>query len=442
MLQLTPEEHNQQELFIKEQLKKDTSDHWNHQWPLHFLHLQEGWKTQTNTRLPILDQWTVKNAYPLPSSLTSWTKSSSWRQVLHQAWRALGLQQCLDQQRGWMEGCFQNQHRTIWTHGYVLWTLQLTGNISSNDGQHFQGRTTRRMDHHLHGQCLTFHKRQENLEQQTKRVWNNAQEWPLPETDKMLFLQRKDQIPQNDHWRRKISMDLSKLKGIWDWPAQPQLNKSDCSRIWKLLQAIHQQVLQTGQTLNKLLKKDTKFEWTDEAQKSFDTLKKRFTEEPVLIMADQTRLFQIECDTSKYTSGAVLTQWTEMEPTPLCIHLENIPPNQMKLWNYDRELLSVIHALQEWQHYIQDPPYETVLSDHKNLTFFRSAQKLNRRQAQWSLFLQNQYPASTPLETRWSNPSTIRQPDFVPDEDHDNEIWPSSLTSCLLILLTLNFKIR
>ena len=60
--------------------------------------------------------------------------------------------------------------------------------------------------------------------------------------------------------------------------------------------------------MNELLQKDRQFEWTPEAQKAFDELKKRFTEEPVLIMPDASKPFQIECDASKYASGAVLTQ--------------------------------------------------------------------------------------------------------------------------------------
>ena len=60
--------------------------------------------------------------------------------------------------------------------------------------------------------------------------------------------------------------------------------------------------------LNDLLKKDQKFEWTIDCQKAFDELKKWFTEEPILIMPDHTRPFQIETDASKYATGAVLTQ--------------------------------------------------------------------------------------------------------------------------------------
>ena len=46
----------------------------------------------------------------------------------------------------------------------------------------------------------------------------------------------------------------------------------------------------------------------EEQQSAFDTLKNKFTEEPVLIMPDSTKPFQIEADTSKYATGAILTQ--------------------------------------------------------------------------------------------------------------------------------------
>jgi hypothetical protein len=46
----------------------------------------------------------------------------------------------------------------------------------------------------------------------------------------------------------------------------------------------------------------------DECQDAFDTLKKKFTEEPVLMMPDRSKPFQIESDVSKVATGAVLTQ--------------------------------------------------------------------------------------------------------------------------------------
>ena len=51
------------------------------------------------------------------------------------------------------------------------------------------------------------------------------------------------------------------------------------------------------------------------------------------------------------------------------IHFENLLPTERNYEIYDRELLAIIRALEEWRHYIQGSPHMTiVLSDHKNLT--------------------------------------------------------------------------
>ena len=54
--------------------------------------------------------------------------------------------------------------------------------------------------------------------------------------------------------------------------------------------------------------KDQSYDWTANHQLAFDKLKQRFMEEPVLLLPDQTRSFQIESDASKYASGTVLMQ--------------------------------------------------------------------------------------------------------------------------------------
>ena len=117
-------------------------------------------------------------------------------------------------------------------------------------------------------------------------------------------------------------------------------------------------------------------------------LKKRFTEEPVLIMPDHTKPFQIECDASKYASGAVLTQLDlNGDRHPCAFISKTFSPPERNYEIYDQELLAIIRALEERCHYIQGSCHTTIiLSDHKNLTYYHEAQKLNRRQARWSLY--------------------------------------------------------
>ena len=78
--------------------------------------------------------------------------------------------------------------------------------------------------------------------------------------------------------------------------------------IRKLLLTIHPTLFKYRKTSQQHDEEDQPFNWTTKCQQAFEELKKRFMEEPVLMMPDQTKPFQIECDASKYASGAVLTQ--------------------------------------------------------------------------------------------------------------------------------------
>ena len=90
------------------------------------------------------------------------------------------------------------------------------------------------------------------------------------------------------------------------------------------------------------------------------------------MMPDQTKPFQIETDKSKYATGAVLTQLDSNGTRhPISFISKTFSPAEQNYEIYDRELLAIIRALEEWQHYIQGSPHTTiVLSDHMNLTYY------------------------------------------------------------------------
>jgi len=124
--------------------------------------------------------------------------------------------------------------------------------------------------------------------------------------------------------------------------------------------------------LNDLLLKNRAFEWTPDTQKAFDELKQQFTEALVLMMPNPSQPFQIKSDASKFAYGAVLSQEDENGARHLCAFLsKSFTPPECNYKIYDRELLGIIRALEEWRHYIQGSPYTmNVLSDHKNLTYY------------------------------------------------------------------------
>ena len=60
--------------------------------------------------------------------------------------------------------------------------------------------------------------------------------------------------------------------------------------------------------LNELTKKNVPFVWGKAQQKAFDELKKRLTEDPLLVLPNFSKTFEIEFDASGLGIGGVLVQ--------------------------------------------------------------------------------------------------------------------------------------
>jgi hypothetical protein len=71
-------------------------------------------------------------------------------------------------------------------------------------------------------------------------------------------------------------------------------------------------------------------------------------EEPVLLMPDQLKPFQIESDASKVATGAVLTQLdSNGDRHPIAFLSKTFSETKRKYEIYDQELLGIIQALKE-----------------------------------------------------------------------------------------------
>jgi hypothetical protein len=132
-----------------------------------------------------------------------------------------------------------------------------------------------------------------------------------------------------------------------------------------------------------LTKKDVQFLWTDACNESFLTLKDCFLHQPVLQNPDPTRQFAVATDASLVATGAVLLQTDDNGQYHPCGYLsQSLNPAERNYQIFDRELLAIIRALTEWCHYLEGNPHPVIIfTDHKNLLYFRTAQKLTHRQA-------------------------------------------------------------
>ena len=181
-----------------------------------------------------------------------------------------------------------------------------------------------------------------------------------------------------------VAMDPTKLQGIQEWPT-PTTVKGVRSFLGfgNFYRRFISHYSDLARPLHDLTKKDVPWTWSSEQQTAFDELKSKFIESPVLLLPDKTKPFTIESDTSKFATGAVLRQADANGDMHPCAYLsKSFDSAQRNYEIYDRELLGIVRSLEEWRHYLEGSPHPIeVLSDHQNLTYFRTARKVNRRQA-------------------------------------------------------------
>ena len=107
-------------------------------------------------------------------------------------------------------------------------------------------------------------------------------------------------------------------------------------------------------------------------------------------MPDTPKPFFVMMDISLTASGGALMQkHSNGDLHPCAYHSATFSPAERNYDIYDREHLAIIQALKEWRHYLAGTKHPVmVITDHKNLGYFKQPQNLTRWQAQWWLFLQ------------------------------------------------------
>jgi hypothetical protein len=131
-------------------------------------------------------------------------------------------------------------------------------------------------------------------------------------------------------------------------------------------------------------KRNKSFYWTKEAKKSFNLLKKKITEQPILVLPDFSKMFQVKCDARVFAIGGVLSQ----DDRPVAYFSEKLNEAKMKYSTYDKEFYAVIQALKKWRHYLV--PKEFVLyNDNHALKLVTQQDKLNQKHAKWVEYMHN-----------------------------------------------------
>ncbi|GKC05836.1 putative reverse transcriptase domain-containing protein [Tanacetum coccineum] len=133
-----------------------------------------------------------------------------------------------------------------------------------------------------------------------------------------------------------------------------------------------------AKSLTILARKCKTFNWGEEQELAFQTLKDKLCNGPVLALPDGPKDFVVYCDTSWIGLGCVLMQKGKViayASRQLKIHENNYT-------THDLELGAVVFALKIWRHYLYGTK-SVIYMDHKSLQRIFSLKELNMRQRRW-----------------------------------------------------------
>jgi hypothetical protein len=119
-------------------------------------------------------------------------------------------------------------------------------------------------------------------------------------------------------------------------------------------------------------KRHKSFHWTEEAEKSFNLLKRKITDQPVLVLPYFLKTFQVKCDASEFAIRAVLSQ----DDRPIAYFSEKLNEAKEKYSTYGKEFYAIIQALKKWRHYLIMKEF-VLYSDNRALQFVTQQEKLN-----------------------------------------------------------------
>ena len=97
----------------------------------------------------------------------------------------------------------------------------------------------------------------------------------------------------------------------------------------------------------------------------------------------------MEADTSNYATRGVLSiKYSDEKWRPVAFISKSLSDTEQNYEIHDKEMLAVVRCLEAWRHFLEGAVEKfKIWTDHKNLEYFMKAQKLNKRQARWALYL-------------------------------------------------------
>nr|GEZ09530.1 retrovirus-related Pol polyprotein from transposon 17.6 [Tanacetum cinerariifolium] len=136
-----------------------------------------------------------------------------------------------------------------------------------------------------------------------------------------------------------------------------------------------------------LLEKETPFVFSKDCINAFETLKKKLTEAPILIIPYWNLYFELMCDASDFAIGAVLGQRKPKHFQPIHYASNTMTEAQIHYTTTEKEMLVIVYAFEKFWPYLVLSK-SIVYTDHSALKYLLNKQDAKPRLIRWVFLLQ------------------------------------------------------
>ena len=201
--------------------------------------------------------------------------------------------------------------------------------------------------------------------------------------EKCVLLQKSVKFLGHVVSKDGVATDPDKTRAVADWPVPTSVSEV---RSFLGLCGYYRRFVRDFATiaapLNALTRKNAKFVWSSDAQRSFEALKVALTSPPVLAMPQDQGEFILDTDAAQASIGAVLSQVQAGEERVVAYASRTLDRREQNYCVLRRELLAIVFFLKHYKQYLLGREFR-VRTDHAALTWLRKTPDPIGQQARW-----------------------------------------------------------
>ena len=191
-----------------------------------------------------------------------------------------------------------------------------------------------------------------------------------------------------------------------------------------------------AEPLHRLTRKDTPFVWSSDCQQSYEYLKSKLIESPVLVYPNFSKDFCLETDASAKGLGAILSQLGEDKKRhPVAYASRALSDSERRYAITELETLAVVWAMSHFHHYLYGHNV-TVFTDHSAVKAVLTNPGANGKHARWWIKVYGNGVRNVDIIYRAGKDNLhadalSRQP-YLPPRPPDDTVTPEDLQVCAI----------